>query len=335
MNNENNINFKQGEAWPIDSAGRSMTQRVPKVSLNMTLGQVDKYIKNEIENIRTMNYIYVINDNNEFIGIFSFKELYRNTFTKKVKDIYRKTLIFVHPETDQEHAVYLALKNNIKAIPVVNRKHELLGVIPNDTILSILYKETQEDISRLAGESDGAGSIDSILDTSILKVLIRRLPWLIIGLLGGLMAAGLINSFENVLEKNLILAAFIPLIVYMAGAVSAQVSLFLIRDFAIFHKFSFLKYFFKQLIINIFIAFFSGLLLLFLSFFLYGDLLISYVLGIALVTAIIIASATGMVIPYIFKKLKQDPANASGPLGTIIQDVLSITIYFIIASLIL
>jgi len=173
---------------------------------------------------------------------------------------------------------------------------------------------------------------DDEIHISILKALRHRLPWLLLGLFGGIFSARIIEGFEKILQKNIVLAAFIPLIVYMADAVGTQMESFIIRDTAMHPRVNFSKYFIKQFFIISIIGFIlSGGLFTF-GIYQYESLNIALTLAISLFLATISSMITGLFIPVIVEKLHIDPANVSGPIATIIQDILSITIYFIIAS---
>ena len=170
------------------------------------------------------------------------------------------------------------------------------------------------------------------MSLSVSTSLKHRLPWIIIGLIGGLLIARTIGAYEQTLEKNLTIAAFIPLMVYMSNAVGQQVSAFVIRDSALNDNLPFTKYLIKQSILVFLIAIIMSLLLFSFGTFFYQDFTISRTLGIALFGTITSSIFTGLVIPYVFIRLKLDPANASGPVGTVVQDFLSVVIYFTIAS---
>ncbi len=237
--------------------------------------------------------------------------------------------------TDPEEIAYLAMKHGIKAVPLVDGDHKLIGVIPHDGITHIIHKELREDILRLAGVHHESGSIDNVMEIPIITVIRHRLPWLIIGTLGGLLIAQIIGRFEGTLRDNIILAAFIPLIVYIADAVGTQLEAFVIRDFALFRKINFRRYFSRQLIVVLGLAVLLGVIIALTGWLLYqrGD--VAIVLGLAVAGATLSSIFSGLLIPYLFRLLAVDPANASGPLGTIIQDSLSVVIYLMIASSIL
>ncbi len=324
---ENNLSKK----YPLETAGRLMTDKVPVVKQESTIVDVENLLLKKTVNFDTINYIYVVDDNNKLKGAISVKEVFRAPKTASVKKFLPPEIVSVRAHTDQERVAFLALKHNIKAVPVVDKDDHFLGTVVSDDILRILDSEAVEDILRFGGLIQ-KGSFDNVFNISLARSLKHRLPWLILGLLGGLLAAGVVTHFEDILSKNLILAAFIPLIVYMADAVGTQTEAFIIRDLAITPKITFLKYFVRQFSIMFLIGIIMSLCLFIISLVLYGDFLISIVLGTAILFAILSAVFTGVVIPYLFSKIRLDPANASGPIATIVQDILSVILYFSVAS---
>jgi len=227
------------------------------------------------------------------------------------------------------------LKHKLKEMPIVDLQGKITGIIPNHKILSVVYRESRDLLMRKAGIVPTGDYSDDILSIPWWVAIEHRLPWLLIGLFGGLGAAKIIDMFELTLQRNLLLASFIPLIVYMSDAVGTQMEAFIIRDTALNPKLDFKKYFLKQTTILTGIAALFSLILYGASYFLYHDLRISFTLFAALFCAIISSIVTGLFIPHIFGRFKMDAANASGPIATIIQDLLSVLIYFTIASLVI
>lgn len=307
--------------------------KVPTCAPNDTLLQVQESLRREVSRLETINYIYVLDEQQHLLGVFSIKELYRQPGTTRVDQIYTQTpLITVHPESHNEEAAYLALEHNIKDVPVVDSDNCFLGVIPNEKILDILHNELRQDQLQAAGVHRSHVAFDNVMTTPVWKSLEHRLPWLVVGLVGGLAIARIVGSFEQTLAKNLILAAFIPLIIYIADAVQTQLEAFTIRDLALFRRLNFAKYFIRQIGIILIMALTMSAIVIMASGLIYGEWRIALILGLALFCATLATLFSGIIIPYIFRRLKQDPANASGPIGTIIQDMLSVTIYFLIAS---
>jgi len=177
-----------------------------------------------------------------------------------------------------------------------------------------------------------AGRYDNVLNIPIFRSIKHRLPWLILGLVGGMLGAGIVNQFEGLLSRYLILASFIPLIVYMADAVGTQMEAFIIRDLAVNPKLKFFAYFWRQASIVVLIGILASALLFLGAEMIFHNFVISLVLGIALFLAILTSLVTGLIVPYLFGKLRLDPANASGPIATIIQDILSVLVYFSVAT---
>ena len=311
-----------------------MVTNVATAEENQKIEAIKKLLLKKKNGFSSLNYIYIVNSNGVLKGVISLRELLEANPHKPIKTVMQKRVVSVRPHTDQERAALLALEHHLKSIPVVDKNNHFLGILSTDTIFNVLHNEGVENIMRLGGVTKGA-KFDDIFNLPLRTSIIHRLPWLLIGLLGGLMAAIVVNSFEDLLAKNLILAAFIPLVVYMADAVGTQMEAFIIRDLALHPDLKFLSYFLKQaLIVLVIAAIISGATYL-ISDLIYHNSSVSLVLMWGLFFAILSSLVTGLLVPYFFGRIKMDPANASGPIATTIQDVLSIVIYFAIATLIL
>ena len=312
-----------------------MTTDVPVVNKEDTISFVEKRLLRDIKEIESINYIYVVDKYNILEGVLSIKELFRQDKNKKVALVMNKNIVVSHPSSSQEKTAYLALENNIKSIPIVNKKKEFLGVVLSDDILRVIHSESQEDISHFAGIENNGANIDNIGSMSLFVSLKHRLPWLIIGIFGGILAAKIIGLFEYTLAENIILASFIPLVVYLASAVSTQAGFFIVRDLAIKKKINFLAYCWRQFRVILSLGFLLSILIFAFSYLFYNNLTISLVLAISILVTIISAIITGIFIPYAFSKLRFDPANASGPIATILQDIISVSLYLFIAKTLL
>jgi magnesium transporter len=321
-------------ALPHKASGKVMTMKVPIVSGGATMEDVQSLLKKDAKKYDSIDCIYIVNTQNKLTGVCSVKEILSHAKSVKITDIMKKNPIVIHSHAHQERIAYAALKNNLKSVPVIDENGVFLGAVTSHEILNILYNETQDDLFHSAGVRKH-NATDNILTISIWKSLRHRLPWLIVGLIGGIFAAEIVGYFEDTLEKHIILATFIPLIVYMADAVKTQMEIFIVRDMANDPNIKFKKYFIKQLAVVFALGIITSLLLMLISSFIYGDAKISTVLGVGLFCAIISSMFAGLAIPYLFGKIKIDPANASGPIATIIQDISSIVIYFLVASYLL
>lgn len=320
--------------YPADSVGRIMTSLVPVADEDTPVRDIEKMIIKESQCFDTINYIYVINKSKKLKGIISIKEVFAHPEeTTPIKElmIKDKDIVKVRAHSDQERAALLAIQNSIKSVPVVDKDDVFLGILSSDSILTIVDNEHVEDILRLGGVYH-KGPFSSILNISIFESLKHRLPWLALGLVGGLLIAGVIKHYESIISTHPILAAFIPMVAYMANAVGTQTQAFIIRDLASSNAsgsiFPFMKYLSKQFYTISIIGLLISLVLYFLTFLFYGAMGVSLILSVALFFAVLSSLFTGLVVPYVFYRAKFDPADASGPIGNIIQDILSVVVYF-------
>lgn len=317
-----------------DLAADHLVTRVSTAKITDTCGDVLKRLQDPKAYFDTVDYTYVLNDNGNIEGVISIKELLNANDEDPIQRLMTKKCVVAHLHTDQERIAFLALKHSIKAVPIVDKNHRFMGVIPAHAILHIIDKESVENLLRFGGVMHGT-KFDDILHMSLAKSLKHRIPWLIVGLVGGILASGIVSRFETLISKNLILAAFIPLIVYISDAVGTQMEAFIIRDLAVDEKIRFFKYFLRHLTVVAIMSVILSTLLYVGGIIFYNNPHIILVISLALFFAIISSLFTGLIIPFIFSKLKLDPANASGPVATIIQDITSVFIYFSIGSLLL
>jgi magnesium transporter len=316
--------------YPSESAGRLIVREVPTALADFKIGEARKLLLSNLRDYVTINYIYVVDKRHHLLGVISIKNLLQLDSQDQIEEQMSSPVVKVHPYTDQERVAYLALKNNLKSVPVVDKEGKFLGIVPSDAILRITFVEAQEDLLKFAGLSKSA--TDDVMHLSLRTSLTHRLPWLALGLGGGLVMARVITRFENTLEENLILAAFIPLVVYTASAVSSQMQAFFIRDIVMQTDLNFKKYFVRQFKVAGILALIIGLGLWMVVNIFYRQILVANIIGVALAATVVSAMGTGIVFPYVFSKLKLDPANGSGPVGTIVQDLMSLWIYLLIAS---
>lgn len=320
--------------YPSHSAGRLAISAVPIVKPSESIAEITSRLEKDIKNFETINYIYAVDADNKLVGVLSIKDILRQPKSVTVGEVMYKDFFSVHPYTHQERIALLALEHNIKAMPVVDKQGIFLGVVPSDVILSVLYTEGQEDAMHLAGIPSFTAK-ETFIDLPMKKLLWHRLPWLLLGLLGGVLSAEIVGLFEGTLSENLILASFIPMIMYMGGSVLSQTQAFFIRDLALNPQLNFRKYFVKQLGVMCIIALSVSVVMLVISLLRHQSLAIANVLSVALFAVVGSTMLTSLVIPYIFQKFKFDPADGSGPMSTVVQDLLGVTIYFLVAYLLL
>ncbi|MDP1629605.1 MAG: magnesium transporter [bacterium] len=332
---KNNSGRNKENRFPPESAGRVMIKEAPAVLDSATIGEIENLLLKETKNFETINYIYLIDAAGRLVGTLSVKDIFRLPKTAAAAESAERKLVAVRPHTDQERVAILAIRHNLKAIPVVDAENRFLGVVPSDAILNILHQEHIEDALRSAGIGKFKDPAKELVAASATLHFKKRFPWLIIGMLGGMLAALAVGFFENLLDKMLILAAFIPAVVYMADAVGVQTQTLFIRRLAIDRDFDFRKYLNREAAVGIALAIALAFLVVFFSLIFWKSAILSLILGISFFITIAMAVAVAIVLPWIFYAFNYDPAVASGPFATVIRDILSILIYLAVASLVL
>ena len=321
--------------YPPESAGRRIIDNVPTALPEERISDIRKRLFEKAKDFETLNYIHIIDRKGRLVGVLSLKDVFQKPESSKIEDLMAKDVIKARPHTDQERVAILALRHNLKSIPVVDKRDIFLGVVPSDTILGILHSENVEDFLRFAGISKRDTFLGKSLQFPVSVLTKIRLPWLIFGLFGGLFTARIVTFFEGSLKVHFILAAFIPLIVYMADAVGVQAQTLFIRNLALDSRLDIKKYFLKEIKISFVIALILGTLLALISFLWLGPLKIGIILSVSLFLTVICACLIAVLVPWALQALKKDPAIGSGPFATIVRDILTLALYFSIASLML
>lgn len=315
-----------------DTAGGLMAKELVKVNENWTVLKCVKEMRVQAEEVTRVHSIYVVDDNDVLKGRLSLKDLLTTSTKTAIKDVYITKVDSVSVNDDAEDVAVIMQKYDLEAIPVVDELGRLVGRITIDDIIDVIKDEAEKDYQLAAGITQ-----DVEADDNIWKLTKARLPWLIIGMFGGLGAASIINGFQTVFLKFPVLLIFIPLIQATAGNVGVQSSAIVVQALAnntmkgeilnrIFKEFS------LGLINGIVIA---GIVILISHFAFHTSFLISITVCIALVSVIIMAALIGTFIPVFLKKRGVDPAVATGPFITTSNDVFGILIYFLIAKLVL
>jgi magnesium transporter len=336
LNSSQLINKMKFSWLPKDAAGNKMTTKIPVVSSRHTLGDVRNLLFDRRHQWESLSYIYVTSNTGTLVGVFSIKTVFNNEESTLVREIMESKVVAAKATLDQERVAHLALKHNLKMIPLVDAEHKLVGVVPSREILSILNQEQNEDILRISGIMPGHhGALVSAVDVPFWKSLKQRAPWIVVGLFGGLLTAKVINGFEHTLQQELALAAFIPLVVYLSNAVGSQSQTLYIRDLAIHPNIKIVPYAFKQLGETTILGLMCWLIVYLLTLLIWGTGYLGMIIGFSVFLAIFLATIFAMTIPTGLQRLKLDPAVGSGPFATIIMDLVSVVIYFGVATLLL
>ncbi len=308
---------------------------VPTAGADETIGHVEARLIAQSKTLETINYVYIVKDDGTLTGVFSIKELFRQPKTAHVRDVMKRDVVTVYPKTKQAHVARLAIKHSIKAVPVVDKQHHLLGVVPSDAIFKILQQEHTTDFLRLAGVHAPYADGMDLSTIPIASLFWRRFPWLIVGLLGGMGAAFVVEYFERASVSDILIVAFIPAVVYIADAVGSQTQTIFIRALALEEKLDLNRYAWREARVGFLLASALGLTAGGLVFLRWQTGAIGLVIATSFFVTILIAMTIALFLPWLFRKLKWDPAVASGPFATVIRDITTLVIYFTIAEKIL
>ena len=310
-----------------DCAGGLMAKELIKANVNWNVVQCVEEIRRQAENVEKIFSVYVVDDNDKLIGRVSLKEIVLARSTAKIADIYNSEIISVYTYQKEEEIADIMQKYDLEAAPVVNVQGKLVGRITIDDIIDVITEMADQERKLMAGIAEDVEEDDSVW------VLSRaRLPWLVIGLLGGVVGARFIGIFEEDLLKVASLAFFIPLIMATGGNVGIQSSALVVQSLASIASFEtssaskFLKTVFVAILNGVVLA---GLVYVFV-FFSY-DPTLAFVVSIALFSVVMLASLLGTAIPLLLDKIGFNPALASGPFITTTIDLLGLAVYFIVA----
>ncbi|MBI1300675.1 MAG: magnesium transporter [Alphaproteobacteria bacterium] len=316
-----------------DSAGGLMAKEFIKANLNWSVVQTIEEIRRQAENVDKIYSIYVVDNKEKLIGRVALKKIILAASTTKIADLYEGNIISVPTNMDGEEVAEIMRRYDLEAVPVVNVKKKLVGRITVDDILDLIREQADEDIQAMTGISDDVEESDSVYRLSR-----ARLPWLLIGMVGGLLGAGFIGFFEEGLNAVTALAFFIPLITATGGNVGIQSSTLVVQSLA--NKSVFEDSLLKRLLKVLVVALLNGLVLagfvLLTVVFAYGQPLeFGFVVSIALFSVVLLASFMGTLTPILLDKIGINPAMASGPFITTANDLLGLAVYFSVAMLLL
>lgn len=315
-----------------DTAGGLMGKELVKVNENWTVLTCVKEMRAQAENVSRVHSIYVVDDEERLKGRLSLKDLLTSSTRTPISDVYIRKVDYVKVTTPDVEVARIMQKYDLEAIPVVDELGRLVGRITIDDIVDVIKEEADKDYQLAAGISQDVEADDSIFDLTR-----ARLPWLVLALLGGFITVRVLGLFEGAMLEHGALFFFTPLIAAMAGNVGVQSSAIVVQGLANNTlKGSLVKRLIKEVFLSLLNGTILALILLVGSRFLLSvDTIIGFIVTIALISVIVIASLIGTFIPMMLNKIGIDPALATGPFITTSNDICGILIYFSIAKLIL
>ena len=313
-----------------DTALNHIITDVPTARPEQGVGEVLAYVREK--SWQSSHHIFIVDSRKRYLGVLSTRVLLESPNEKKLSEIFNKNYPSVGSHIHEDKVAILAIRHDLDTVPVVKAETgEFLGTVDAEELLKILHEEHTEKLLHRAGILVDTKVID-IFKARIFRLIRLRLPWLIFGFGGGLLITIFISRFEALLQQYVSLAYFIPIVAYMNAAVGTQAVSLFIRGLAL-EKVSMRRYVVKELTVGTFLGvLFGGLIFLF-AWLAFGSFGVAATVGISLFLGIVLSTSNAMLIPYIFHRLGKDPAFGSEPLVTIVQDALSILIYFAIASI--
>lgn len=315
-----------------ETAEALLTSHVPTAFETDTAKQVmAKLSGKEWESI---GVTYVVSENKVLVGVIPIKKLVSSPEGVTCKDLMIKNPVIVFSGDDQERVAYQAISNDLKSVPVKDKDGKFLGVITADKIIDILHQEHLEDFLRSSGIRGRGARILDFLHINLWEIIKARLPWLVAGLLIGLVGSFVVSRFEGTLKEHTALAFFISMVAYMSDSIGTQSETIFIRSQAIL-KFNIFRYVLREFVIGVIIGSISAVLGGIAAFIITGNIEIALILGISLVLSMSFATVLACLTPIVLKGLGKDPAVGSGPFTTAIQDMVSLLIYFSVAMVLL
>ena len=315
-------------SYSEDSAGALMGKELIKVNKNWSVIRCLGEMRKQAQNIEKFYTIYVVDKSNKLVGTVSLKKLLITSEKTFIEKIYDKNIISVSTNKKDEEVAVIMNKYDLIVLPVVNEKGELVGRITIDDVVDVIKEEAEKDYQMASGISKNIESSDTILELTK-----ARIPWLLIGLIGGIVGAKIIHIFLE--PKDSIQLAFIPLIAAMAGNIGVQSAAIVVQDIASNNLIArWKKKFIKELSVSAINGLICGAIVFIFCYFNYGinELNFAITLSLSLIIVMIYSALFGTFTPLILNKFRIDPALATGPFITTMNDVIGLLIYFLISE---
>ena len=315
-----------------DTAGGIMVPDFIALREDTTARAAIESLQEEHLDVEMPFYLYVVDSNGKLIGVSSLRQLVVVPPNTPLKDFMTTDVFTVKTDMDQEEVAKIVARYDILAVPVVDDTNQLMGIVTVDDVIDIIREEATEDILKMAG----AGG-DFVETKSIFKNIKMRMPWLFASCIGGIIASFIIGYFQESLSKLAYLAAFIPVIMGMGGNIGVQSATITVRGLAtgrlnIRDIWSVVS---KQLMVGLILGLIYGFVVGLVAQLKYSRELFALSVGIAVLCSMTMAALAGSLVPMTLAKINIDPAIASGPFVTTAIDIISVTLYFIIATTLL
>ena len=307
-------------------AGDHVTSRVPVAAPDDTAESVRTRLTAEAYD--SVAEVAVL-EGPEFAGLVSIESLLRAGAGSRMREIMERDGPPISPDVSDEVAASVIAERGGISLPVVDGEGRFLGLIPPRGMLEVLLEEHEEDLARIGGFRAGTGRARQAARESVTNRLKHRLPWLLAGALGAMLSALLIGAFEDELDRKVVLAFFVPAVVYLANAVGTQTQTILIRGLSV--GVTLRQVAARELVTGVLAGALVAVAFAPFALVVFGEADVAVALALALLASCAAATLVAMALPWLFQRFGADPAFGSGPLATVIQDLMSIVIYLAIA----
>lgn len=328
---EHKAEIKELLAYDEDTAGGLMAKELVKVYETWTVAGCMRRIRGQAKDVTRVHSIYVVDKQEKLIGRLSLKDLIVAKSDQKIADIAKDNVDYVNVNDDVEDVARVMSKYDLEAIPVLDDNQTLLGRITIDDIVDVMKEEADKDYQLAAGITQ-----DVEADDSIFELTKARLPWLVLGLFGGLGSVFIMKGFERVMETVPSLFFYTPLIAAMAGNVGVQSSAIIVQGLANDNvRGSMAGRLIKEIGLSLINGFALAILVILFGFIISQELIESFAIAISMMSVIVVAALVGTFVPIILDKRGIDPAIATGPFITTSNDILGIFLFFVISGFII
>ena len=312
-----------------ESAGGIMDPHVVVIQKELTVKEASKTIKAFVQQKEVDDFyvIFIVDEYDHLIGYISLNHLFLADKNAYIKDIMDPEVIAVDVNMDQEKVAHIAKEYDLVTVPVIDKHLKLVGRITSDDLMDVLEDEYQEDLGQIAGTGD-----EDVLETSVIKASRDRLPWLLLGLLGGALAAYIMSGYETSLSKLPEVAYFIPVIVALGGNIAIQSSSLVVRGLATgeLRPVDLISRTWKEIRVGMLNGAICAFVLALLAWWITGSFIMGFTTAGALLIVVLLAALVGTAVPMVLKRMQMDPAIATGPFITTTNDIIGIIIYLAI-----
>lgn len=320
------------QVYRNETAGHRMVRNVPTAQRNMTAEEVRRRLHEA--HFDCLDLVCVLDDEERLDGVVPLAALFAAQGGQRIAQLMIKPAPSVTPEVDQERIASLALHHGVNAIAVIDAAGKFLGLVPAMALIRILRHEHVEDLHRLVGIARETELARYAIEAPPARRVRDRLPWLVAGLAGSFGATAVMASFEQALNERIAIAYFVPGLVYLADAVGTQTEAIAVRGLSLSHT-SIGGLLAGEVRTGLSIGLVLGALAFVATWLVFGDLALGIAVSLSLVAAAAVASGLGLLFPWILHALGKDPAYGSGPIATVIQDIITLVIYFAFVHLIM